>query len=338
MLFLFSPNARGRAWRILAICVVLFLSKFTCAQVNALKVLTFNTWLLNVGPIEWAQDIDERIALIPIHVKQTQADVILLQEVWADDYKKQLIRGFEKQGYSYFSWTPHEANGLLIVSRFPILKQKILVFSEYTNFEESFKDKGALYVELEIPGLGLVDVFNTHMGSIDFFEKDKYFNSNHERVVQKQIRELLDFIQSSHHNPTWIVGGDFNFHYDAWLAKRFWPVPSELYDALTRSWYHKFKFYDNFRWTRDRSQSTPYTYGSENPYVKDDQKYKGPSLTLDYVFTNQSSQNQLKATFSEKVFTQAPKPELKSLFGLSKLPKRLSDHFGILVHFKAHSL
>ena len=68
--------------------IIFCFSCFLFTQANAdFKVLTFNTWLLEILGKDIAEDIPERRELIVEALIGLDADVISLQEVWSDKHR-----------------------------------------------------------------------------------------------------------------------------------------------------------------------------------------------------------------------------------------------------------
>ena len=65
-------------------------------------------------------------------------------------------------------------NGLITFSKFPIIfhTTQVKTFSRHTAREEFFTRKGAIFCEVQVPGIGKVNCINAHLGSIDF-EKER---------------------------------------------------------------------------------------------------------------------------------------------------------------------
>jgi endonuclease/exonuclease/phosphatase family metal-dependent hydrolase len=313
----------------------LFLISTTASRANdvsPIRVLTFNTWLLSVSPFYKTDHLESRLRLMPYMIKELNADVILLQEVWGLTYRNQLIEEFSQRGYSEFAYT-QQSNGLLTVSRFPIVAMKSIKFSENTAFLETFESKGVMKTEIQIPDFGSLDVYNTHLGSVAYDSSTRKFNHSHLRTLEKQVQELQDFVVDTQTHQNFIIGGDFNFHYDIWLDNQYWPAPSDLYERILGNWNFNLRLKDAARKFFKSNRETPYTYSRENPYILNGNEYDGPSATLDYIFYSRKK-SQLKPLQSHRVFTEAVSPDVKEKLGLPELPLRLSDHFGLFVDFE----
>src|SRR5687767_2701239 len=63
------------------------------------KVLTFNTWMLEILGKDRTQNMEERLTLMPKAIADTGADIVFLQEVWTEKARKGLINGLARHGY-----------------------------------------------------------------------------------------------------------------------------------------------------------------------------------------------------------------------------------------------
>ena len=308
------------------------------AEPIRLKVLTFNTWLLNFAlQPEVAEDIEERLAVMPTHIwEQTGADIILLQEVWASKARDALISGFRELGYPYAIYQPKSSspqallgNGLLMISRLPLDPEfHTLKFSVYTRPDEVFAKKGAIHARVELPGGIRADLYTSHLGAISFDEKKLEFNADHEKKNLQQATELTRFVASTA-DPMGvrILGADLNRHFTRWIEGEWSSIASSIYEIFSLEWL------DVFLVSQGRfPRLEEFSFNRENPYVSDGIFSKAPSETEDYLFVSKSPQ--LVPLKAEIVF-QEPLPDgYRERFGLKNLPKRLSDHYGVLGTFE----
>jgi len=148
---------------------------------------------------------------MPQLLSDTQADLIVMQEVWLDQYREELINEFQKRGYKYSafgrpcvgwkeSWGIRGflGNGLLVLSKYPLSSPEVMKFSKYTRIEEYITYKGALYVQVQVPSLGWIDLFVSHLGAFSTLLKNNIADSFHVDHLEKkliQARELKQFIE-----------------------------------------------------------------------------------------------------------------------------------------------
>ena len=211
-----------------------------------MKILTLNTWQEN-GP--WR----ERWEIIFEGLKQIKPDLVGFQEVfnpsWAAEVQK-------KTGYATLVF-PKEPGGLLILSRFPVVRSECLTFKAKSPTESYFRY--LLFAELKTEK-GPLAVFDTHW-SWQLMEST---------VRQKQASEFLEFVHRKAGNLESVAMGDFNS--TAWtpeirlLKEAGWSDPFAVLhpEAPGLTW-------DN---------ANPFAFGSNHPM---------PDRRIDYIFTSQTS-------------------------------------------------
>ena len=124
--------------------------------------------------------------------------------------------------YSYYedlspSWLLRGffGNGLVIVSKYPLetlpeLHQRVLGFTDYTRPDEYFACKGVLHVRVNVPGWGLINLYDTHYGAESYEPELKKFNSKQESIRINQAQELFDFIKNTQNDLPVLLMGDLN--------------------------------------------------------------------------------------------------------------------------------
>lgn len=141
-------------------------------------------------------------------LRQTQADLILLQEVVGENAK--LLRKFksganEKQFeyladsmWPHFSYGknaifPKRHHGNATLSKYPI--------RNYHNLNltmQRYEMRGLLHTEIQIPGIKFpLHILNTHL---DLFEINRF----------KQVDKISDWISTNLGNAPFVLAGDFN--------------------------------------------------------------------------------------------------------------------------------
>jgi endonuclease/exonuclease/phosphatase family metal-dependent hydrolase len=69
---------------------------------KTIRVLTLNTWMLRTPfGLDIAEDIDERLRILPDKVASTGADWIAFQENWDPRIRKTLVQEMRRRGYPY---------------------------------------------------------------------------------------------------------------------------------------------------------------------------------------------------------------------------------------------
>jgi endonuclease/exonuclease/phosphatase family metal-dependent hydrolase len=169
---------------------------------DSLRLTTFNVW----GLPSWMNGASpDRFQKISAALDKTGSDVVLLQEVWTRRSFAELSE--QAKGSARQWWTAcarHKGtflgqNGLLTLSRYPIIDAKVMHFSS-ASMPDSLMCKGVLRVTILVRGERF-NVWNVHLqdgGSM--------------RVRSRQITQLIGWIQDSREGQIAdIVGGDFNF-------------------------------------------------------------------------------------------------------------------------------
>lgn len=158
------------------------------------KVVTWNLWW-QFGP--W----QDRQPAIAATLRNLDADIIALQEVWHDGKTSSAAELAAALGYPYVFEQCMVMNdtgfGNAILSRWPIVEQDVITLS---GLDETGENRNAVYARIEGPR-GDIPVFCTHLNY-------KYEQSH---IRQKQVAELAQFIDSK---GPWkyppVVCGDFN--------------------------------------------------------------------------------------------------------------------------------
>ncbi len=266
-----------------------------------LSILTLNVWGLKIGPWSIARNVNDRIRRISRDVHDLQPDVVAFQEVWCDTIARFLVTSMR---YPYFSYRPQRkklkgrlGNGLLVLSKFPILEEKGAAFSCFTRPDEFFANKGFLLTQIETPG-GIFYLLNTHMGAGR--------NPSDTCRRMKQLEEMLTEANGlSRHFPIFLAG-DFNFNEDS-------PEYSYLRSWMNSNWDEK--GLDTFRHIHPDEKG--HTFFMERSYVKERSTHDRDER-LDYVFTLISKRNRcsVKIKSSDIVLNDANHP--------------ISDHAGLM--------
>jgi len=285
----------------------------------ALRILTYNAWL---APSVIARDVARRAERLPLAIARTGADIVALREVWLGKLRDDLVRDLVAAGYPHMVFEQGSGglvrgvfgNGLLVASRFPVKRRALREYSGYTYHEKYFVRKAALAVTIEVPGVGDVDLVNTHLGAVRFDVRRSSFVERDCAEQLAQIDELADFAAEFALAGKLVVAGDFNLHFEHWdaAARRHQPaMRSRNYDRLCT----RLGLSDAFR--RDAESSRFFTVDRENPYVAASRLAKGPSECVDYVLFSANGMSSRGAVVA-----------LKEHDG--DLGRPLSDHYGVL--------
>lgn len=327
------------------------LSTFQTIQANdsqQIKVLAFNAWALRtpIG-LELSKDLDVRLPLIPQKICELGVDIVGFQEVWDQSDMQFLVEKLKSCGLNYSAYDEsafHDGprtsnplaqilgrtmgNGLLLVSRYPlsnvVLNEPIqkMSFTDATRLDEIVTNKGAIKTRVQLPKLGWIDLFNSHLGAITFDHDTKSYDSGNLDDHYLQAQELAQWYPQVRSRLENIFITDLNLSYFEYHSE----------NGYTNNFSSPYKLMlslglrDAFADIRPRRNDIlDFTFDSKNPYVSSG--YFGHDEAIDFIFINQ--QSRLKPIQAEIVFN-TPYDEIKT----NEIPGYLSDHYGVLVTFE----
>jgi endonuclease/exonuclease/phosphatase family metal-dependent hydrolase len=165
-------------------------------RAEELTLVTYNIW--GLPPlINFASS--KRYIQIARELQRLDADLVLLQEVWT---KKALEALPTNRNWSVASARPvcfFERNGLVVLSKFPILGGEFHPFTA-AALPDALVTKGALKVTIEMADKRRVNVWDVHLQ-----------DGHSYRTRRRQIAELLGWIRGAADGQLAdLVGGDFN--------------------------------------------------------------------------------------------------------------------------------
>ena len=156
------------------------------------------TW--NVFGLPWpaGHEVSRRCIAAAAAIVASGTDVIALQEVWDDDSRIPLLATGHHAAWCTSSQGLMGQNGLLTLSRHPVLAADNHCFHAAAGIE-SLIGKGALRTVLALPGGSTLTVWNVHLQS----------GAEASAVRSSQIRQLASWIAASGDRNR-LVLGDFN--------------------------------------------------------------------------------------------------------------------------------
>lgn len=268
--------------------LTLFFSQTLYSQ--TLRALTYNVWGLPGVLVS----TPERFELIYHFIGAYRADIISFNETFHE--KTEILSQIE--GYPYHTYgLPKKgmrtSSGLLILSKYPIIMSKRLLFSKCSG-SDCFSRKGALLARVLVPGIGEVDVITTHLNAGPV-GKSKV------RLRKSQLEQIKDFVEEHSEGRPLIMMGDFNFVNNS-------PHP---------------------RWIRDNMyfDDTLELHRQNNPGLPDDEyngytyKFGNMFFRYDYIWLRNDGPTALNLNHHQVIFD--------GKFGGPKL----SDHYGVLAEF-----
>jgi endonuclease/exonuclease/phosphatase family metal-dependent hydrolase len=226
-------------------------------------------------------------------------------------------------------------NGLLLFSKYPLDAQvDCLRYSEFTRWDEALAAKGALKARVDLPVVGWTDAYLTHLGATTYREKEKRFDADEVQAQREQLDELVAWIQKTRDSRNLILSGDFNQHWQAIENGTYQPAQSPGYATLVGKGPGRLDLIDSFRQVHPQSVADYTSDVTGNPYSDnplDKSLSTQPSVVDDYIFVSRDSA--LRPQAAILVFNTPVAPETAAAYQLKRVPKRLSDHYGVLTTF-----
>jgi endonuclease/exonuclease/phosphatase family metal-dependent hydrolase len=317
----------------------IFCASFAHADESSLKVLTFNTWLMDIPvyPLGFRRDVsremNSRIQKMPAALAETGADIVVLEEVWSQTSKDTLIRSMRALGYPYAAYTKASnwvflfqaamGDGLLVLSKYPISNHVLHHdFSRATQKIESFASKGVLKLQIKHPTEGWVDLYASHLGAVDFENGD--YVAAEVKIHKQQLKELATFMRETRDHPMTILAADLNMHYQKWEKNKGKPhFVKEFSDDYLELKHSACGFGQNLNDTylqahhKTVKDVPDYTFDQKNPYVGGGYYEELPSEVEDYIFV--CDNRSMKLHSSSLVFQK----------------NKLSDHYGVISSFRS---
>ena len=169
-----------------------------------MRLGTFNVWGL---PEAFSDDVSSRMRALAKRLKDSDLDVLLIQEAWTREVRRTLRQGARHAGYSV-SKGSGASGGLMTLSRLPIRSSRFEGFRfrgdpERVTKGEYLGGKGFEIVEIEGEG-GPFVLINTHLHA-RYRVEDSGLDS---AVRTAQLLQIVAFVHG--HPGSVVVGGDFN--------------------------------------------------------------------------------------------------------------------------------
>ncbi|MGE0616369.1 MAG: sphingomyelin phosphodiesterase [Bacteriovoracia bacterium] len=179
------------------------------ADAAQLSILTYNVFGLPAPVGGKAAKAKWRFA--EIAARLGDYDVVALQEAW-DKPTADLIK---KSDLPHHATGPKPqqlfgGNGLITLSRYPIVKKGFREFRDCTGFD-CFAKKGVLWTRLNLGAGRALDVYNTHLNAWD----KGIGGDEGMRVRMSQIMELGMFIWQNSSGVPFVLMGDMNAEADS---------------------------------------------------------------------------------------------------------------------------
>jgi endonuclease/exonuclease/phosphatase family metal-dependent hydrolase len=237
-------------------------------QETEIKVLTFNIW----GIWRYSSGLlEKRLKLITEAINGF--DIVNLQETFVKNTRQVLDNNTFYQSKErlnntrFLKWS----GGLSVLSRLPVTEKRHIEFGSCAGFDCNC-NKGVFFLRMAVPGLGSLDVYNTHYQSMPW-------------AVRHRLRANRDFEkffrENDQGNPA-IITGDFNFTEN---------------DPDYSDFMERFRPIDTFR--VKHPEEPGYTFDRrKNPYVN----FLSPLQRLDYIFAVPGENSRVEIISSEILF------------------------------------
>jgi endonuclease/exonuclease/phosphatase family metal-dependent hydrolase len=163
----------------------------------SLTLVTYNIW----GLPSWMTGAPSgRYPRIARELERLDPDIILLQEAWTSKARKAAPGdGRWSIARAAGQHTFFQQNGLVTLSKFPIVGGEFYPFSR-AAFPDRFVNKGVMKVTVQLPGRGLLNIWNVHMQE-----------GGRPELRLSQVRELVSHVEAAEDGQIAdLVGGDFN--------------------------------------------------------------------------------------------------------------------------------
>ena len=197
--------------RLLYILIFTIISTSLQSQTN-FRILSYNTYLL---PRLFGNTVIKRSALIAEYLYNSNSDIITLQEVF-DKKALRIILNKLSIKYPYYIKPIKKdsnlfkiSNGLLILSRYPILSYDSYRYKNICG-SDAFAEKGIIKINVRINNL-IISIYDTHLNS----GYDTKFN----KIREKEYDEIKNFIKND--SDINILCGDFNTYKSDTIAYKY---------------------------------------------------------------------------------------------------------------------
>jgi endonuclease/exonuclease/phosphatase family metal-dependent hydrolase len=283
----------------------------------SLRILTLNLGLLGfrffgTRFIPLAEHVAARLAAAPALLSATQADVIVLQEIYDKRHRRYLSRSL-RRAYPYAAgvgdrWSLF-SNGLMVLSRYPIVEHGYVVAPGFKFHERRISKKGYLEVEMAVPGIGPVRLIDLHLTVSGMFVPSVERMDSRRR--HQEIDHLLELAGATGDKPALLVG-DFNCSPD---------IHGDHYRRFLDAGY-----VDSF--VASGSTGDGHTWLADNALNRDGPYRNSPSQRIDHVLVPKRLLTGLRPMQASVVLNWP-------LVAAGEKRITLSDHYGMMVDLVA---
>ena len=182
-----------------------------------LSLLTLNCGLFRIGALgrvllEPAPFIAPRLAALPAALRQVDADIIALQEIYKVAHKRAVMKALaDRWPHADFprGRPPHKLDsGLLVLSRFPIADARFHTFKDAPRDERFFVHRGAFATVHDVPGFGPLRLLSFHTTAGGTRHDPE--SAEADAIRARQIDAILDLAENGPANSAAVLIGDLN--------------------------------------------------------------------------------------------------------------------------------
>lgn len=298
-----------------------------------MKLLTYNLGLLDVtvmGIVLFSNPEYSRSRL-PYAIDSLRvhdADIICLQEVYTLEDSMFLINNL-RYLYPYSSriesktWLPKPVqNGLLILSKYPIINQQLKRFDNASTLELWVANKSILSVTVDVPECGKLSLITTHTTAGGEADPE---HPETDDIRFEELKELRSIAEKCSQDEKVVIIGDLNCGPEA-SKGNYEYILEWTRDAFAEA-------FEKNKWSS--STSEPFTWDPANRLNRDNVHAHCPKQRVDHVMLSQLNNNwdNWSVSSASIVLSECIVPVVvKDTTGLkTKEMVTLSDHYGLLV-------
>jgi endonuclease/exonuclease/phosphatase family metal-dependent hydrolase len=175
-----------------------------------IRLLTLNAGLLELFGREFPTPfVSERARELAIQIESLDCDIVLLQEIYGDTYRRNLAEAL-KQLLPY-PVSPRKKrnfglqNGLMALSRYPATGS-VELFRDAPLDETLFDSKGVLITQHQLPGGTTLTILNLHTTAGGMFNHPE--SAKIEVFRSRQVQQVIDC--ANRFKSPLLVAGDLN--------------------------------------------------------------------------------------------------------------------------------
>lgn len=293
---------------------------------SSISLLSYNLGLIRLGiPFikkwEFTPFLEERLAVIPSLIKAADADIVALQEIYELEHQNQLIASLADI-YPYSSKSNIRrplflADGLLVLSKYPITDVEFTTFSTVPFLERIFVIKGYLSLNIKLNESMTLKLVNTHLtaGANSHPESKEADAARHSEIEELRSLDRLS-------DETYVFVGDFNTGTRKPDGESKHVSKGNFDFLLSNGWESA---YDQLL-VNGKIKDDDWTWDIKNPLNMNSPHATSPSQRIDHVVLPPKTQHKLSFEDARIVF-QEKVVEIKN----EKEKVTASDHHGLLV-------